>query len=108
VFHLTDKYLGTYITHLNFLHGKTVKESTDEFFYKDIVKVGTTQEEVTLKNGQKTNVESFVLKVSSGDSISVRDYTIKLEEKKGTKVIPTTPMEKHIQAIRTMLREKKT
>jgi len=108
IFHLTDKYLGSFHAYLNFLVGKTVNESTEEFFYKDIVKVGTAQESVLLKDGTKiTDAESFVLKVSSGDSVSVRDITFKLEEK-NIKTIPTSPIEKTIQAIRTMLREKKT
>lgn len=107
IFHLTDKYLGSFRATFNFLNGKTVNESTDEFFYKDIVKVGTTQKSVVLKDGTKiTDAESFILKMSSGDSVSFYDITFKLEEK-GTKVIPTTPIEKTIQAIRTMLREKK-
>ncbi|MEM2144419.1 MAG: hypothetical protein QW279_03600 [Candidatus Jordarchaeaceae archaeon] len=108
IFHLTDKYLGSFKATFNFLNGKTVNEHTEEFFYKDIVKVGTAQESVILKNGTKiTDAASFVLKVSSGDSIFVRDITFRLEEK-GTKVIPTSPIGKTIQAIRTMVREKKT
>jgi len=107
IFHLTDKYLGSFHAYFNFLNGKTVNESTEEFFYKDIVKVGTAQESIILKDGTKiTNAESFVLKVASGDAIFVRDITSRLEEK-GLKVIPTSPIEKTIQAIRAMLREKK-
>ena len=107
IFHLTDKYVGCFHAVFNFLNGRTVNEQTEEFFYKDIVKVGTAQESVLLKDGTKiTDAESFVLKVASGDSIFVRDITLKLEAR-GIKTIPTSPMEKTIQAIRTMLREKK-
>lgn len=107
VFHFTDKYLGCFHATLNLLTGRTTDETTDEFFYQDIVRVGTSQESVLLKDGRKiTDAESFVLKVSSGDAVMVRDITFRLEQK-GTRVVPTTPIQKSIQAIRTMLREKK-
>jgi hypothetical protein len=108
IFNLTDKYLGGYQAVLCMMSGKTVGERTEEFFYRDIVKVGTAQESYVLADGSKaTGAESFVLTVSSGDSIGVRDVTPKLEER-GLRVVPTSSMEKTIQAIRTMLREKKT
>jgi hypothetical protein len=107
IFHLTDKYMGCFRATFNFLNGNTANESTEEFFYKDIVKVGTAQDSLILKNGAKlTDAESFVLRVSSGDAVTVYDITQKLE-KWGMKVIPTSPIEQTIQAIRTMLREKK-
>ncbi|MBU6998739.1 MAG: hypothetical protein HXS41_13365 [Theionarchaea archaeon] len=107
IFHLTDKYLGSYHAAYNFLNGKTANERTEEFFYQDIVKVGTAEESVILKDGTKfTDAENFVIKVSSGDSISVRDITFKLGQR-GTQSVPTTPLEKTVQALRTVLREKK-
>jgi hypothetical protein len=107
IFHLTDKYLGSFHAIFNFLNGKTANESTEEFFYQDIVKVGTAEESIILKDGKKlTDAENFVIKVSSGDSISVRDITFKLGQR-GTQSVPTTPIEKTVQALRVVLREKK-
>jgi hypothetical protein len=107
IFHLTDKYLGSFHAIFNFLNGKTANESTEEFFYQDIVKVGTAEESIILKDGKKlTDVENFVIKVSSGDSISVRDIIFKLGQR-GTQSVPTTPIEKTVQALRVVLREKK-
>lgn len=108
IFNLTDKYLGVYKAVLSMMSGATLNDRTEELFYRDIVKVGTAQESYVLADGTKvTGAESFVLTVSSGDSIGVRDVTPKLEER-GLRVVPTSSMEKTIQAIRTMLREKKT
>lgn len=104
--HLTEKYLGSYWIVWNFLKGKSAEESTDEFFYKDIVRVGTYKESQTLLDGSKVDIPSFVLKVSSGDAIIVQDITQWLAEK-NVKTIQTPSIEKHLQAIRTMLRDKK-
>lgn len=107
VFYLTDKFLGSFGTTWHFIRGKSVNESTEEFFYRDIVKVGTAQESIITVSGYKINsAESFILKVASGDAVTVRDVTLSLAEE-GKNPIPTTPIEKTVQAIRTMLRDKK-
>lgn len=108
IFHLTDQYLGAYHTFFNFLTGERVRESTEEFFYKDIVRVGTDQESVTLKDGTPVELESFVLKVASGDSIVVRDSNFSSKGKRKMNVAPPkTRMDETINAMRAMLREKK-
>jgi hypothetical protein len=109
LFHLTDKQIGSYQATYNFLKHIPLNESTDEYFYKDIVNVSTkeTSTSYSLPNGQKlVSAETFALKVSSGDAVEVvlRDPAL---EKFTQGQIPTTTAEKAIQSIRTILREKK-
>jgi len=97
---------------LDFTTGKALNESTDEYFYKDVVSVSTKSESRTVnipKLGtlQLNTAETFTLTTSGGTSLSVllRDPT--LIEKMGGGEIPTTRAEKAIQTVRKMLREKK-
>jgi len=109
VLHLTDKFMGSFQTTLNFLNGRTAgNEHTEEFFYRDITKVGTAKETLLLADGSKfTDAEKFSVKVSSGDSIDVVDPTLRWESM-GKKTVPTTSLEQTVQAIRTVLRDKKS
>lgn len=92
--------------------GNSLNESTDEFFYKDVVSVQTKTESHTVdipKWGtvQMNAAETFTLTTSGGTHLSVilRDPT--LIKKMGGGEIPITRAEKAIQAVRKMLREKK-
>ena len=118
VINFTQNQLLAYSCVYDFTTGKALNESTDEYFYKDVVSVATKSEScsVTFKSGQSTKTiqldaaETFVLTTSGGTSISVLLSDPKLIEqmvgKKGGE-IPTTRAEKAIQTIRKMLREKK-
>jgi hypothetical protein len=101
--------MGSFQTTLNFLNGRTAgNEHTEEFFYGDITKVGTAKETLLLVDGSKfTDAEKLSVKVSSGDSIDVVDPTLRWESM-GKKTVPTTSLEQTVQAIRTVLRDKKS
>lgn len=106
---LTDKLMGTYQCVFNFLKNVALNESTDEYFYKDVVSVSTKEVSTAyaLPNAEKLiHAETFALTVSSGDRVEVilRDPAIETFTKGQ---IPITRSEKAIQTIRTMLRDKK-
>ena len=121
---LLENYLAAYHANLNFITGEIVNETTEEFFYKDIVKVGTSYKEIPAlvkkQNSEKESlldvldlkltqlglpkeVVNFEIKISSGDSISVSDITKAI----GLKTIPTPSLDEAIKNIRSVLREKK-
>ena len=106
IFVFTEKRLGCYIAMYDLIKGVTTKETTEEFYYSDIVRVGTDQETVTLLSGDEVHMEQFVLKISSGDIVSMRDIT-KLYETEKYKVIPTPKLEEVVTLIRKILEEKK-
>ena len=113
---LLENYLAAYHANLNFITGEIFNENTEEFFYKDIVKVGTNYKEIPhlptenealskfslLKLPKK--VTTFEIKVSSGDAISVYDITKFLD----SKIVPTPSLDEAIKTIRTIVREKKS
>lgn len=113
IINFTKNQLLRYSCILDFTTGSTLNESTDEYFYKDVVSITTKTEskEVNIpKLGgtiKLTNAEMFTLTTSGGTSISVmlRDPT--LIKKMGGGDIPITRAEKAIQTVRKWLREKK-
>ena len=120
VINLTDNQFMTYQCCLDILTGNLLSESTDEYFYKDIVTVGTKTSSYTMKfdkpvklpNGQLetqrqvNDGEKFVLTTSGGTSTEVllRDQSMEKEVGYTYKI---NDAEKVIQNIRKMLREKK-
>jgi hypothetical protein len=113
IINFTQSQLLVYSCVLDLTTGNVLNESTDEYFYKDVVQVSTKTESRTVnipKLGtlQLNAAETFTLTTSGGTSLSVvlRDPT--LIEKMGGGEIPTTRAEKAIQTVRKMLREKKT
>lgn len=112
IINFTQNQLLGYTCVFDFTTGKALNESTDEYFYKDVVSVATKSESrsVSIKKlgiVQMNAAESFTLTTSGGTSFSVllRDPT--LIKKMGGGEIPTTRAEKAIQTVRKMLREKK-
>ena len=113
VISFTQNQLLGYTCALDRTTGKALNESTDEYFYKDVVSVATKTDSKTVKIAgikdavQMHAAESFTLTTSGGTSLSVllRDPT--LIEKMGGGEIPTTRAEKAIQTVRKMLRDKK-
>lgn len=107
-----DQLLG-YMCALDRTTGKALNESTDEYFYKDVVSVTTKTESKTVQiKGIKGSVqmnaaEMFTLATSGTSQFSVflRDPT--LIQIMGGGEIPTTRAEKAIQTVRKMLRDKK-
>ncbi|MEM3112759.1 MAG: hypothetical protein QXY90_06945 [Candidatus Anstonellales archaeon] len=112
IIHFAQNQLLGYTCVFDFTTGNALNESTDEYFYKDVVSVTTRTESKTvsiakLGTVQLNNAETFVLTTSGGTFLSVllRDPT--LIKKMGGGEIPTTRAEKAIQTVRKMLREKK-
>jgi len=97
----------------DFLTGNPLNESTDEYFYRDVVSVSTktASKSYKAKVGKKViqldHSESFALTTKGGTSIEIILGDEKLAgELKGT--ISKTSAEAAIQSIRTMLRDKKS
>lgn len=113
VINMTENQLVCYAASLDLTTGNFLNESTDEYFYKDVVSVSTQTEtmsveiENTKEKMQLVSAEKFKLTTSGGTSIEVLLRDPKLIEYMGGGDIPTTEAETAIQAIRKMLREKK-
>jgi len=112
IINFTQNQLLGYACVLDFTTGNALNESTEEYFYKDIVSVSTRTESRTVnipKLGivQMNAAETFTITTAGGTSFSIilRDPT--LIKKLGGGEIPTTRAEKAIQEIRKLLREKK-
>lgn len=128
VINFTPNQLVAYQCALDLTTGNPLSESTDEYFYKDVVSVSTIsktmtwESEILGKNALKNHslaslltagklqfnaAENFILTTSGGTSIEVllRDPTLIKSAGGGT--IPTERADKAVQAVRKMLREKK-
>lgn len=127
VLNFTPNQLIAYSSALDLMTGNALNESTDEYFYRDVVSVSTKTKSMTvsgtgaikgglkgglmgaLKGGLQLNAaETFELTTSGGTSIEVVLRDPSLIEKMGGGEIPTTRAEKAIQTVRKMLREKKS
>lgn len=105
VFCFTENYLCSYKCHYNWIKNTYINESTNEFFYKDVVsvKTDTISSAYTLMNGQRlVHSEAFQLKLS-GDEITVITNDASLN----TSSVMVSKAEKAVQSIRAMLRDKK-
>ena len=92
---------------------RALNESTDEYFYKDVVSVSTKTKSKSVEiegTGavQLDSAETFELTTSGGTSVEVTLKDPSLIKMMGAGDIPTTRAEKAIQTVRKMLREKKT
>ena len=105
VFMFTENYLCSYKCNYNWIKNTYINESTNEFFYKDVVsvKTDTISSAYTLMNGQRmVHSEAFQLKLA-GDEITVITNDASLN----TSSVMVSKAEKAVQSIRTMLRDKK-
>jgi hypothetical protein len=105
VFCFTENYLCSYKCHYNWIKNTCINESTNEFFYKDVVsvKTDTISSAYTLMNGQRlVHSEAFQLKLA-GDEITVITNDASLN----TSSVMVSKAEKAVQSIRAMLRDKK-
>ncbi len=104
-FMFTEDYLCSYKCDYNWLKNTYINESTNEFFYKDVVsvKTDTISSAHTLINGkQLVHSEAFQLKLM-GDEVTVITNDARLK----TSADMTSKAEKAVQSIRVMLRDKK-
>lgn len=111
-----EHQLLSYQCNVDRLSGKMLNESTDEYFYKDVVSVSTKTDSckynISNAEGQtevlQTNAaQKFMLVTSGGTSIEVVVDDDEYAKALGGKFAQSTPIEKAIQSIRRMLREKK-
>jgi len=129
VINFTQHQLVAYQCAVDLTTGNPLSESTDEYFYRDVVSVATQSKTMTwdkaslaakaqsskplaaLMTGGKLQfnaAETFVLTTSGGTSIEVILRDPQLIEKVGGGSIPTDTADKAVQTVRKMLREKKT
>ncbi len=105
VFAFTENYLCSYKCHYNWIKNTYINESTNEFFYKDVVsvKTDTVSSAYTLMNGERlVHSEAFQLKLV-GDEITIITNDASLN----TSSVMVSKAEKAVQSIRAMLRDKK-
>lgn len=114
VINFTANQLIVYSCALDLTTGNALNESTDEYFYKDVVSVATKTKSysVQMQDGRTEQIdaaEMFQLTTSGGTSVEVLLRAPKvIQMMGGDGDIPTTRAEKAIQSVRKMLREKKT
>ena len=105
VFAFTENYLCSYKCQYNWIKNTYINESTNEFFYKDVVsvKTDTISSAYALMNGQRlVHSEAFQLKLG-GDEVTVITNDANLN----TSSVMVSKAEKAVQSIRAMLRDKK-
>ena len=128
VINFTQNQLAAYQCALDLMTDNALSESTDEYFYRDVVSVATQSKSLTwdraaipsalvkgplkglISHGklQLNAAETFVLTTSGGTSIEVVLQDPQLIKSAGGGSIPTQMAEKAVQAVSKMLREKKT
>jgi hypothetical protein len=106
VINFTQNQLLIYSCSVDITTGNTLKESTDEYFYRDVVSVSTKTEDGQIGATRISAGEYFTLTTSGGTSVKVFLQSPELGKKLGGEM-PSTDAERAIQAIRKMLREKK-
>ena len=111
VVHLTKDQLIAYTCLLDLLTGTSHAESTEEFFYKDIVSVTTKKESKKINvdgtDMQMNAAETFTVATSGGTALSVFLTDPDLVVKMGGGRIPRDRAEAAIEAIRAIVRERK-
>lgn len=109
----TQHQLVTYSCVFDSTTGRALNESTEEYFYQDVVSVSTRSTSVEIDLGKRGTVqakeaEEFTLTTSGGTSISVVLRDRQLIKALGGGELPTTAAEEAIQSVRRMLRDKKS
>lgn len=106
VFIFTENFLGSYKCNYNWIRNTCINESTNEFFYKDVVSVKTdsVSSAYTLLDNQKMeHAQAFQLNLP-GDRVTVVIDHASLK----TSSEMTSRVDKAVQSIRTMIRQKKS
>lgn len=124
VFYFSENQVYSYSCVLDLVTGNTFTETTDEYFYRDIVSIATLSERIKQETpitvsgilgaakksakGEELvhDVEQFRLTTTGGTSITatIKDSTI-MKQTKGR--MDVTDTEEKIKAMRNLLREKK-
>lgn len=106
VINFTQNQLLIYSCMVDITTGNTLKESTDEYFYRDVVSVSTKTRDGQIGGVRVSSGEYFTLTTSGGTSVEVFLQSPEIGKQFGGEM-PTTDAERAIQTIRKMLREKK-
>lgn len=113
VINFTANQLLAYKAALDLTTGNPLNESTDEYFYRDVVSVSTKTENITVTLPgvsipvQAKSAETFTLTTSGGTQVQVKLSDPDVIKAMGGGTIPKTRTERAIQTVRKMLREKK-
>lgn len=112
VMHFVKDQLFWYGTDFDRTTGKALNESTDEYFYKDVVSVSTKAQSGTVQLTKKrslqyTGAESFTLTTSGGTSISLTLNEPSVAQALKGDRMQASEADKSVQKVRSMLREKK-
>jgi hypothetical protein len=112
VINFTPNQLLVYQCALDLTTGNPLNENTDEYFYRDVVSVSTVTRSMNVELPGKQTIqakaaETFRLTTSGGTSVEVTLSDPDILQAMGGGVIPKTRVEKAIQNVRKMLREKK-
>lgn len=94
VLYFSEKQVYSYNYRFSIVNSEK-NESTDEYFYKDIVSVSTSSDTITTNNNETFNLEYFKLTTSGGTSISCAIWDM-------------GEVEKSIRGMKQLLREKKS
>lgn len=109
IFFITDKGFGIYECIYSLLKNVALNENTNEYFYKNITRVGTREESYTnyiLPNGQKlVSSELFALDVAGKPGVEVVLSDPAIEQFTGG-TVPTSRAEVAVNAIKKLVREK--
>lgn len=110
--HMLENQLLSYQAALDLTTGNFLNESTDEYFYQDVVSIATKTESISYTNSQgeteqHNNVEIFELTTSGGTKVRTVLKDPKAIANMGGGFMPTTEAERAIQVVRRMLRDKK-
>jgi hypothetical protein len=109
VIHFTENKLSSYQCDYNFIRGVSLNEHDDEYYYKDVVAVHTSDESTnyTLPNNQlMKHAQSFTLSVTSGERISVIIGSRDIVDLTRAELVDAG-IDSSIKAIRKVLSEKK-
>lgn len=109
----TQKQILVYRTVFDLTTGATLNESTDEYFYNDIVSVSTAKGSCSVVNDegetiQLNNVEKFEIRTSGGSTMSiiVSDPTIS-SIVGNVGILEKSRADEAVNVIRQMLRDRK-
>lgn len=107
-----DHYLVVFIGDINALNQSAHNEKTEEYFYRDIVGVITSDEQDFLMVNETQHlyhIQRFFLRVSNGDSLGVSVDASPLDKKQNLPsfAIPDSGIDQIVAQLRRLLREAK-
>lgn len=108
IFYITEKGIGIYRSIYNFAKDVTLNDRTDEYFYKNITRVGTKEVSTnhTLPDNTKLiSSEIFNLDIAGNSEIEIVLTDPAIEKFTGG-TIPTSRAEKAVQTIKKLVRER--